>query len=170
MFRRAATCTFLAILVISASTADARELFRRVRAEELAPPQEVVYAQRAPYQSAQKTPYRVAQKSPYQVAQKGVYQKGNVATCVSYVQHRPHKKICCDCASYTTTIAVYDPCSCGTVDVPICVPGCCKGSPTTSSRAGLLGRGITTYSWCCGYTVRVVVTRRGAVTVHYYGS
>ena len=157
------TLICLAILLASESIADARNPFRRTRTEKRAHslPLEVVTAQPAPYQAAQKN---------YQATQKGTYEKGSVATCVRYIQHRPHKKLCRNCGSYNTRIAVYDPFSCSTVDVTICIPGCCLGGPVASCRPGLLGRGITTYSWCCGFTVRTAVTMHGDVTVHYYGS
>lgn len=172
------TATSLAILATTTNWAEARNLFNRqadpaqglealpipsspAQQSWLAPSQKSVY---------QKSPYQAVQKMPYQAAQKGVYQKAPVATCVRYVQHRPHRKTCCDCgSSYQTVLTVIDPKTCCAVDVPVCVPTCCVGAPQCSGRNGLLGRGITKFNWCCGYSVRVVIGHHGDVTVHYYG-
>jgi hypothetical protein len=62
-----------------------------------------------------------------------------------------------------------DPCTCCEIEVPVCVPGCCKEPSCVTCRRGLFGRSITEYTWCCGYRVKIVVTRRGAVIVHTYG-
>lgn len=169
MLRLALTCVCLATLLAFTSTAEARNL-RRLQTEELAPPEDLAAPpQRVLRQSSQKTPFQAAQK--YQPAQKGAYHKGHVATCVRYVQHRPLKKTCCGCGtSYHTTLPVYDPSTCCMIDVPVCLPSCCQEAPTASGRNGLLGRGITTFNWCCGYKVRIVATKHGDVTVHYYGS
>lgn len=172
MIRR--TTLALATLTILSSigtNADARNLFNRQaeseRIVEMMPPT----ARLGSYGPAQRMPYQAAQKSPYQAAQKGAYQKGVPATCVRYVQHRVHRKTCCDCgASYQTVLTVVDPKSCCPIDVPVCVPACCTDLPQCSGRDGILGRGITKFSWCCGYSVRVVVGHRGDVTVHYYGT
>lgn len=168
------TLTFLCGLAIlaCATTADARNLFRFAQAEELAPPPQNLAAPQlaTPYQASQKTPYQAAQKMPYRAAQKGAYQKGQAATCVQHVQHHPRKSICCACeTSFQTTLAVYDPCNRCMIDVPVRLPSCCTGAPQAGGRDGLFGQGITNFAWCCGYKVRVVVNKRGDVTVHYYG-
>jgi len=67
-------------------------------------------------------------------------------------------------------VTVQDPRTCCLVDVPVCLPGCCTGAPLVQGRAGLFGRGITTYCWDCGYRMRVVVGNHGDVTVHYFGT
>ncbi|MEX0819736.1 MAG: hypothetical protein WD070_09075 [Pirellulaceae bacterium] len=172
------TLASLAIFASATSSVDARNLFNRQ-----ADPAQSFEALPAPGQPAQRVrpapkrvmPYQAAQKMPYHVAQKGVYQKeayqkGSVATCVRYVQHRPHRKTCCDCGpSYETFLTVIDPKTCCAIDVPVCLPACCAGYPQSSGRDGLFGRGITKFSWHCGYSVRIVVGHRGDVTVHYYG-
>ncbi|MBC8351036.1 MAG: hypothetical protein H8E66_03565 [Planctomycetes bacterium] len=167
------TSTALAILATATNCAEARNLFNRQAdpAEGLeALPVPSTPAQQGRYSPSQKVPYQAVQKMPYQPVQKGVYQKGAVATCVRYVQHRPHRKTCCDCgSSYRTVLTVIDPVTCCAVDVPVCVPTCCVESPLCRGRNGLLGRGITKFSWCCGYSVRVVIGHHGDVTVHYYG-
>ena len=93
-------------------------------------------------------------------------------TCVSYVAHRPCRKVCCCCTpAKETVLKVKDPCCCcRVVEVPICLPGCCEGCPCVHSRCGLLGRGVVTYTWCCGYKVRIIFRRCGDVVVHTYGS
>lgn len=192
------TVAAVAVLAAATNTADARNFFNRQADVEplpvpatpyqqvrFAPAQKMPYqaVQKMPYQvvqkgafqAVQKTPYQAVQKMPYQAYQKGAYQKGayqkgTVATCVRYVQHCPHRKTCCDCgSSYQTVLTVIDPNTCCPVDVPVCLPSCCTGQPLCSARHGLLGRGITSYSWCCGYTVRIVIGIHGDVTVHYYG-
>jgi len=156
----------LAILAAVTNDAEARNLFNRQE-----DPAQGVEALPIPGTPTQQGWYAPAQKMPYQAVQKGAYQKGTMpATCVCYVQHRPHRKTCCDCgSSYETVLTVIDPKTCCPIDVPVCLPSCCTGYPQCSARNGLLGRGVTSYSWCCGYVVRVVVGHHGDVTVHYYG-
>lgn len=168
------TLMSLAIFAAVTNTAEARNLFNRQAdpAQGLeALPSPGTAAQQGWYSPAQKLQYQAVQKMPYQAEQKGAYQKGMVvATCVRYVQHHPHRKTCCDCgSSYQTVLTVIDPKTCCAVAIPVCLPSCCTGQPQCSGRNGLLGRGITSYSWCCGYSVRIVVGHHGDVTVHYYG-
>ena len=167
------TVTALAILAAATSTAHARNLFNR-QADPLqgieALPVPSAPVQQARLAPLQKMRYQAVQKMSYQAAQKGVYQKAAVAAFVRYVQHRRHRQTCCDRGlSYQTVLTVIDPKACCTVDVPVCLPSCCTGDPQSSGRPGLLGRGITSFCWGCGYRVRVVVGPHGAVTVHYYG-
>ena len=175
------TVTSLAALVAAANTTEARDFFARqvdpaLAIESLPTPAALsrqgrfVPAQKIPYQAVQKMPYQTVQKMPYYPAQKGVYQKSVLATRVRYVQHCPHRKTCCGCgSSYQTILTVIDPVTCCPIDVPVCLPTCCTGQPASSGRKGLLVRGVTSYSWCCGYTVRIVVGHHGNVVVHYYG-
>ncbi len=73
------------------------------------------------------------------------------------------------CATPTKEVAlcVDDPCDCCPgQEVCVCVPCCCTEKPCVTWRCGVLGRRVATYSWpCCGYSVDVVVTRRGEVIV-----
>ena len=169
------TVTSLALFATATNNAEARNLFNRqvdpAQGVEILPAP-VAPAQQGWYAPAQKMPYQAVQKMSYQAAQKGAYQQGAaVAACVRYVQHCPHRKTCCGCgSSYQTVLTVIDPKTCCSIDVPVCLPTCCTGQPVCSGRNGLFGRGITSYSWCCGYTVRVVVGSHGDVTVHYYGT
>jgi hypothetical protein len=167
------TVTSLAVLAAATNHAEARNLFNRqpdsAQGVEVLPVP-AAPAQQGWYVPMQKTPYQAVQKMPYQVAQKGVYQQAAVAACVRYVQHRPHRQTCCDCGpSYQTALTVIDPKTCCPIEVPVCLPSCCKGYPQSSGRDGLFGRGITNYNWCCGFSVRIVVGHHGDVTVHYYG-
>lgn len=166
------TVTSLAVLVAATQNAEARNFFNRQAESVEALPAPASPAQQGWYGPLQKTPYQAVQKMPYQAVQKGAYQKGPaVATCVRYVQHCSHRKTCCDCSSsYQTTLTVIDPKTCCQIEVPVCLPSCCTGYPQSSGRDGLFGRGITSYSWCCGYSVRIVVGHQGDVTVHYYGA
>jgi hypothetical protein len=157
----------------SATTAEARDLFRVQQVEELAPPPQIhaAPAYATPYQASPRTPYQASQKMlPYQASQKHIYAMPATATHVRYVQHHPHKRNCCGCqTSYKTTLTVYDPCNCCMIEVPVCLPGCCTDTPSVGGRGGLFGQGITNYYWRCGFNIRVVVSKRGDVTVHYYG-
>lgn len=73
---------------------------------------------------------------------------------------------CCPPAPIQATLCVNPPCRCCRQNVSVCLPGCCTEAPTVCWRSGFLGRQIGTYSWpCCGHSVKVVVTRRGAVKV-----
>lgn len=174
MIRRlVVTVTSLALLAVVTRSVEARNLFNRQAEpsqglESLPVPG--VPAQQGWFAPSQKMQYQAVQKMPYQAEQKGVYQKGAVATCVRYVQHCPLRRSCCGCgSSYQTTLTVIDPRTCCPIAVPVCLPSCCTGQPSGGGRNGLFGRGITNYSWCCGYTVRIVVSHHGDVTVHYYG-
>jgi hypothetical protein len=91
--------------------------------------------------------------------------------CITYRHHGPSKS-CCSQPPIETVLCVKDPCRCGCeVMVPVCLPACCLDEvPKVSSRCGLLGRGVVTYQYCCGFTVRVVFQRCGNVVVHTYGS
>jgi hypothetical protein len=64
-------------------------------------------------------------------------------------------------------LCVDDPCDCcGPQEVCVCVPCCCTEPPTVCWRDGIFGRRVATYVWqCCGYSVDVVLTRRGDVIV-----
>jgi hypothetical protein len=64
-------------------------------------------------------------------------------------------------------LCVDDPCDCcPPKSVCVCVPCCCTEAPCVSWRDGMFGRRVATYSWpCCGYSVEVVVTRRGELIV-----
>lgn len=90
--------------------------------------------------------------------------------CITYRHHNTLRKTCCGCEeSVKTTLKVTDPCCCCCVEIPICLPACCKGEPKVCCQKGLMGRNVVTYEWCCGYKVRVVFERCGDITVHSYG-
>lgn len=92
--------------------------------------------------------------------------------CISYKHHRPCKKICCTCAPpVQTVLLVKDPCVCGCyIQVPVCLPACCTGTPEVCCHKGFLGRDVVEYNWCCGYRIKMVFDRRGDLTVHSFGS
>lgn len=91
------------------------------------------------------------------------------APCISYVDRscRP----CCDNRPpVKTVLKVVNPCTCCTVDVPVCLPACCEGTPSVCARCGIiLCRSVVTYDWCCGYRVVVRFNACGDVTVVYRG-
>jgi hypothetical protein len=166
------TGALLGVVLAAANSVDARDLF--VRQTDAIQSVEVLplpsgSAQQS-WMPSQKQAYQSVQKMPYQSVQKGSYSKALVATRVRYVQHRPHRKTCCDrSSSYRTALSVIDPKTGCLISVPVCLPTCCTGYPQASGRAGLVGRVITNFCWECGYRVRIVVGHHGTVTVHYYG-
>ena len=90
--------------------------------------------------------------------------------CVTYRHRGP--KLCCDCCctpGTPTTLTVKDPCTGCETEIQVCLPGCCKGDPTTCCGSGFLGRPTVEYEWCCGYSVRVAFTRCGDLIVTTWG-
>jgi hypothetical protein len=53
--------------------------------------------------------------------------------------------------------------------VPVCVP-VCNEAPCVTSRCGLFGRGIVSYTWSCGYRIDMVITKHGDVRVTTFGA
>lgn len=94
--------------------------------------------------------------------------------CIKYVQHHLRRKLCCcGVAPTSMVLVVKDPRCCAaqcTVEVPVCLPGCCTGEPQVDCCRGPLGRGYVTFKWCCGYEVRVVFLLTGDLLVHTWGS
>lgn len=76
---------------------------------------------------------------------------------------------CCDpCApKVQDVLTVCDPCTGCPVAVPVCLPACCTGCPEVCARGALIGRGVVTYRWCCGFTATVRFDRCGDVLVTY---
>jgi hypothetical protein len=54
-------------------------------------------------------------------------------------------------------------------EIPLCIPACCVGEPTMSSKCGLFGRGVVTYCWPCGFEAIVKFRNIGDVRVDYEG-
>ena len=52
------------------------------------------------------------------------------------------------------------------VEVPVCLPDCLPGEPVVKSRCKL-GRGVVTYKWCNGFTVKVVFRKKCDIVVTY---
>lgn len=79
--------------------------------------------------------------------------------------------VCCPCPApvpdVSTTICLYDACTCTTAQATLCIPAtCCGEQPQITWRSGIFGRRIATLCWpCCGYSADVVVTRQGRVIV-----
>jgi hypothetical protein len=90
--------------------------------------------------------------------------------CIDYRYHCV-RRLCCDCTpSVRTVLLVKDPCDCCFVEVPVCLPACCKDAPEVCCHKGVLGRSVVEYSWCCGFRVKIVFDRRGDVVVHSFGA
>lgn len=54
-------------------------------------------------------------------------------------------------------------------EIPLCIPACCIGEPTVTSRCGLFGRGIVEYCWPCGFEAIVKFRNIGDIRVDYEG-
>jgi len=65
---------------------------------------------------------------------------------------------------------VTNPCTCCPVDVPVCLPNCCCDAPKVECRKTLLGDGVVTYSWCCGFSASIRFQPCGNVLVTYRGN
>ncbi len=89
--------------------------------------------------------------------------------CIRYRHRRNRCFKCCSTGTTCATLRVKDPCCCCFIDVPVCVPCCCKGEPCVSTRCGLFGRTVVEYCWDCGYRIEVVMTKRGDAIVTYFG-
>jgi len=55
------------------------------------------------------------------------------------------------------------------VEIPLCVPACCNGTPTEKCWKGLLGRENVDYLYKSGYRVRVSFGKHDDIVVHTYG-
>lgn len=64
---------------------------------------------------------------------------------------------------YDLNLLVKDPWECCYLQVPLCLPCCCTGEPEVCHK----GKAVVEYTWCCGYKVRLILTRHGRVIVHY---
>ncbi len=88
--------------------------------------------------------------------------------CIRY--HHCGPKLCCGCDPPTEiTLKVKNPCTGCEVDVPICLPACCKGEPTVCCGTGLFCRDVVDYEWCCGFRVKVVFRHCGDLLVKTWG-
>lgn len=91
---------------------------------------------------------------------------------VKYKYHgkaRRAAKSCCPAPTQEVVLLVKDPCRCCYVEVPVCLPCCCDGEPEVCGRARPILKGsVTTFEWCCGYRVKVVMNRCGDLAVNYY--
>jgi hypothetical protein len=66
-------------------------------------------------------------------------------------------------------LQVTDPCTCCTVEVPICLPGCCTGAPSVCCRCPILfNREVIRYDYCCGVSVVVKISKCGDILVTYW--
>jgi hypothetical protein len=92
--------------------------------------------------------------------------------CITYRHALFCRKVCCDCCgpNVQTVLKVKDPCTCCTVDVPVCLPPCCKGEPEVCSWCGAFGRTNVSYDYCCGVSVVVTFKRCGDILVTYRGA
>jgi len=69
-----------------------------------------------------------------------------------------------------TTLYVCHPCTGCKVPVTVCVPACCATeAPAVCSRRALIGKELTTFSYCCGFEVKVRWDHCGKPVVHTRG-
>ena len=88
--------------------------------------------------------------------------------CITYRHRGP--KLCCTCEAPTKTVLkLKDPCTCCEVEVPVCLPACCKGEPTICWTSGAFCRDVAIYEWCCGFSVRVTFKHCGDLIVTTWG-
>lgn len=87
--------------------------------------------------------------------------------CITYREAGCCKKCCASGPEIQMILKVQDPKSCCTVDVPVCVPACCKDTPCVSSRSALFCRGVVWYDWNCGFSVKIVFKHCGDLVVTY---
>lgn len=88
--------------------------------------------------------------------------------CIKYRHCGP--KLCCGCEpGKPIVLKVTDPCTCCEVEVPVCLPACCKGEPSVCTGKGFLCRDIVEYEWCCGFYVRVAFKKCGDLVVTTWG-
>ena len=95
------------------------------------------------------------------------------AVKIIYRNHALCRKRCCKGhhPAVPTCLMVNDPCtpcSCP-IEVPVCIPVCATGLPRIAHHRGLFGRPVVTYTWCTGFTIKLVFRKRGDLLVHYYG-
>ena len=87
-------------------------------------------------------------------------------------EHRGCPICCCDCtaAPVKTSIRVTDPCTCCSVDVPLCLPSCCTGAPCcVKDRCPILfNRELIRYEYCCGVAVTIKISKCGDILVVYH--
>jgi hypothetical protein len=89
--------------------------------------------------------------------------------CIKYVDATRCCKCCDDGPTVQTVLMVKDPCTCCMVEVPVCIPACCVGEPCVNAKVGALGNGKIFYTWPTGFEVKVVINKRGNITVIYLG-
>jgi len=154
-------------------------LAAQVVAPELVAPEPVWQKEAMP--APQELPLTVWQKGPAPAVQKmpaEVWQKSAPVCCcpptrhIAYWDHRICRRKCCSCVPPVQMVLVVTdpccPCKCA-IEVPVCVPGCCLGSPVIAARHDLLGRGLVTCTWPSGFKVRIVFRHTGDLLVHYCG-
>jgi hypothetical protein len=75
---------------------------------------------------------------------------------VDYRYKHPRHGKYSKCDTAPVTLLIKDPCTCCLVEVPICIPCCCVDVPPQICwSSGAFGRDVVTYSWGCGYDVRI---------------
>ena len=88
--------------------------------------------------------------------------------CITF--HHIGPKLCRGCEPpIQTVLTVKNPCTGCEVEVPICMPACCKGEPTVCSTTGIFCRDVAIYEWCCGFRVRVTFKHCGDLLVTTWG-
>lgn len=118
----------------------------------------------------------LADPGPILIPAEGVESLGPSISAVSasrwnvcYKRHILGPKCKCCLPPVNVVLQVKEPCGCCLIDVPVCIPACCTGAPEVHCRRGVFGRHVVTYDWCCGYHLKIVMTKHGDLIVHYFG-
>jgi hypothetical protein len=137
--------------MLCVSTADAKNRIFNDKFEEL-PPVPSVLKQAAPPLVG---PAQVVPQEVYSVPVSAEHRP------IDYrYQHPRHGKYA-KCDTTPITLLINDPCTGCPVEVPICVPCCCLDCPPEVCWGrGAFGRDAVTYSWGCGYDVRIAFRNR----------
>jgi hypothetical protein len=81
------------------------------------------------------------------------------------VQAGHHRDYCPPPPPQNVVLVVCHPCTNCNLEIPVCVPACCQGAPSTCFRRTICGCGKTIFTWSCGYQVVVRYTRNGGYRV-----
>ena len=81
------------------------------------------------------------------------------------VEGSHHRSYCPPPPPHTVVLVVCHPCTGCNIEIPVCVPACCEGPPSTCFRRTLIGHGKTIFQWSCGYQVVVRYTHHGGYRV-----
>lgn len=145
MLFRLVVATALALLVVTPS-AEAKNRVFDEKFEELPPVPSVLRPTTPSFEGPAQAVPRTDYSDPISGEQRRVDYR---------YQHPRHGKYA-KCDTAPVTLLIKDPCNGCMVEVPICVPCCCLDVPPEICWSrGAFKRDVVTYSWGCGYDVRI---------------